>query len=275
MPTPRTRPQEARVVRTYEEMSRFVGAFARGHLNLLILIGAPGLGKSRTVRQAVGPEACWVEGNATPFGLFGKAYHNRGRLVVIDDVDDLYSEPAAVRLLKCLCQTEREKSLAWHSATTALEREGIPRQFVTTSRVAILCNTWRELNDNVRAIQDRGHVILFEPTPEEVHREVGGWFADAEVYDWFSRHLHLVASLSMRHYVRASELRQAGLDWKEAVPLLPLGSRALLVTRLRADPQFATEEERARAFVKVGGGCRATYFNHARRLKRSLNTGTR
>jgi hypothetical protein len=35
---------------TYFELEKIVQAFARGHLNLLILIGGHGLGKSRIVR---------------------------------------------------------------------------------------------------------------------------------------------------------------------------------------------------------------------------------
>jgi hypothetical protein len=43
--------------------------------------------------------------------------------------------------------------------------------------------------------------------------------------------------------------------------------KALLAAKLRADPSYPSEEARARAFVALGGGCRATYFNHARRLR--------
>ena len=45
---------------TYLELEQIVQAFARGHLNLLILIGGHGLGKSRIVRQALaGQSAGW------------------------------------------------------------------------------------------------------------------------------------------------------------------------------------------------------------------------
>ena len=43
---------------TYLELETIVQAFARGHLQLLILIGGHGLGKSRIVRQALGGQAC-------------------------------------------------------------------------------------------------------------------------------------------------------------------------------------------------------------------------
>src|SRR6516165_12437489 len=54
---------------TYLELEQIVQAFARGHLNLLILIGGHGLGKSRIVRQALDGQVCWLEGNLSVFGL--------------------------------------------------------------------------------------------------------------------------------------------------------------------------------------------------------------
>ena len=62
------------------------------------------------MRNRLGGEACWIEGNATPFGMYVKLYRYRDKFVVIDDVDSLYADRNGVRLLKCLCQTEPEKS---------------------------------------------------------------------------------------------------------------------------------------------------------------------
>ncbi len=42
-----------------------------------------------------------------------------------------------------------------------------------------------------------------------------------------------------------------------------------LVAELRADPSYSTEKERVQAFIAGGGGSRATYFNHARKLRPS------
>ena len=83
------------------------------------------------MRNRLGGEACWIEGNATLFGMYVKLYRYRDKFVVIDDVDSLYADCNGVRLLKCLCQAEPEKSIAWHSAARPLERERIPREFVT------------------------------------------------------------------------------------------------------------------------------------------------
>src|SRR5665213_1239039 len=109
------RPDGALYLTTYARLDEYLLAFAQDHLNLLILVGPAGIAKSRSVREALGDRACWIEGNATPFGMYEKLYDNRGRCVVIDDVDSLYADKSGIRLLKSLCQTEAEKSVAWHS----------------------------------------------------------------------------------------------------------------------------------------------------------------
>ncbi len=97
-------PHGALVVRTYGELDQFVGAFAEGLLNLLVIIGRPGVQKSRAVKAALGGRACWIDGSVSAFGLYGQLYRHRDQPVVIDDVDGLYADRAAVRLLKCALQ---------------------------------------------------------------------------------------------------------------------------------------------------------------------------
>ena len=253
-------------LRTYAALEGYISAFAKGHINLLILVGPPGLAKSRTVRAILRDDASWMEGNATAFGMYLQLYRSRDRFVVIDDVDSLYSDRNGIRLLKCLCQTEEEKTVAWHSATRSLEKAGIPREFVTKSRVVIICNDWRTLNRNVAALQDRGHVLAFRPTAAEVHAKAAKWFRDQEILAWFEANLHRLPEPSLRHYLRAAELRRAGMDWTQVVPFTPENLRRRLVLELKADRSHATEESRVREFVARGGGCRATYFNYVRRV---------
>ena len=39
-----------------------------------------------------------------------------------------------------------------------------------------------------------------------------------------------------------------------------------LVAELKSDPSYLSEAERVRTFIAQGGGSRATYFNHAKKL---------
>jgi hypothetical protein len=260
------KPHKVLHLTTYDRLEAYLRAFAEGHFNLLILVGAGGLAKSRSVRAVLNGKACWIEGNATPFGMYAKLYRHRDEFVVIDDVDALYADRSGVRLLKCLCQTEEEKAVAWHSDARSLERQGIPREFTTKSRVVIIANDWKTLDKNVAALQDRGHVLLFQPGAAEVHRQAGTWFDDAEIYAWFAANLHRVREPSMRHYVRAKELKAAGMDWTEVLAAEAENKRERLAAELLASAAHGSTAARVKAFVEQGGGCRATFFNYRRKL---------
>jgi hypothetical protein len=186
---------------------------------------------------------------------------------VLDDVDGLYRDRNGIRLLKTLCQTEQVKALSWHTDAPTLEKRGIPRQFTTTSRMAFIANQWQSLNPDVAALEDRGHFLVFEPTALEVHRQASTWFCDQEIFDFVGRWLHLMEQPSFRTYVHGWELKAAGLDWQTGILGRCLTGAALVVARLRANQSYSSEEERARAFVDSGAGCRATYFNHAKKLQ--------
>jgi hypothetical protein len=71
----------------------------------------------------------------------------------------------------------------------------------------------------------------------------------------------------MRYYVRALELKNAGLEWQDLFLRQLLTGTKLIVARLMSDTTFASEEARAEAFQAAGHGCRATYFNIKRRIK--------
>jgi hypothetical protein len=118
----------------------------------------------------------------------------------------------------------------------------------------------------VAALQDRGHVVLFEPGAAEVHRKAGEWFGDREIYDWFGANLHRIDEPSLRHYVRAAELKAAGMDWTEVLATEDENPRVRLGGELLPSDAYESTAERVQAFIREGGGCRATFFNYRRRL---------
>jgi hypothetical protein len=184
-------------------------------------------------------------------------------------VDALYRDRHGIRLLKALGQTDEAKHVSWETDAKSLDARAIPRRFTTTSRVAIIANEWKSLNADASALEDRGHIVSFEPTPAEVHRHAATWFWDQEVFDLVGDYLHLVHRPSLRTYVLAYERKIAGLDWRSAVLGRCLSGVALAVAKLKSDSSYRREEDRVRAFVASGAGCRATYFNHSRRLRQT------
>jgi hypothetical protein len=109
-------------------------------------------------------------------------------------------------------------------------------------------------------------VLLFQPGAAEVHKKAGTWFDDREIYDWCGANLHRVREPSFRHYVRARELKAAGMDWTEVLAAEDENRRARLVAELLASVAYKGTAARVQAFIERVGGCRATFFNHARYL---------
>jgi hypothetical protein len=214
----------------------------------------------------VGNTAAWIEGNATAFGVYLAAYEHRDEPIVLDDVDGLQRDRNGVRLLKSLCQSDDVKSVSWLSNSSTLEQREIPCSFTTRSRVAIIANSWRTLNADIRALEDRAHFLVFEPAAAEVHRNACTWFQDEEIRNFVGDRLQLFEKHSLRTYVLAGQLKAAGMDWRGGVLARGLKGTALEVAKLKTMSGFTTEEARAQAFVDKGLGCRATYFNHARKL---------
>ena len=196
----------------------------------------------------------------------GRQSGHLGSIIETQAGEVLYRDRQGVRLLKTLCQTDPVKQLSWQTAAAVLDQRGIPREFTTTSRVAVIANRWQSLNADVAALEDRGHLIDFAPDALEVHRQAATWFWDQEIFDFVGAHLSLIEQPSFRIYHRAAELKLAGLAWKEAILSRCLKGKTLAVALLKMDPAYQTEAERVEAFIAAGHGCRASYFNHALKL---------
>ncbi|MCC7421864.1 MAG: hypothetical protein IT428_16425 [Planctomycetaceae bacterium] len=259
-------PSHATTLTTYAELKQYAQAFAAGHLQNLAVFGAPGLAKSTVVAAELGSKTCWISGNASPFGIYIQVYEHCDQPIVLDDVDGLHKNPAGIRLLKALCQTDPVRTLSWTTRAPELDHLGVPRQFNTTSPVALIANDWKSVGPNLAAVEDRMHIVSFEPTPGEIHLHAATWYWNQEIFDFIGRHLVAMEHHSLRLYVRAFELKTAEMDWKRAVLNSCFSGPALAVAQLKSDPSFPSEEDRARAFTAQGFGCRATYFNHARRI---------
>jgi hypothetical protein len=136
----------------------------------------------------------------------------------------------------------------------------------------LIGNDWKTLNADVAALEDRGHMVLFEPAALEVHGQAARWFWDREIFDLVGDHLHLIERHSLRSYVNTWELKQAGLDWRQGILSGCLTGAALAVAKLKANPALASEAERVQAFVQSGAGWRATYFNHAKKVQPASET---
>ena len=201
------------------------------------------------------------------FGLYRQLWEHRNLPVVLDDLDRLYADSDCVRLLKPLCNTVAEKQLHWLTNLTMNDGQ-IPSSFKTSSGVILIANEWKSLNPNVRALEDRAIILHFCPSNTEIHKDVGRWFDDSDVYCFLGELLHLIPELSMRHYSKGSQLRRAGFtDWRQSLLQMMIADhRTVCVLHLQHESAIVSERERATQFMRITGASRATYY----RIKSAL-----
>ena len=269
-------------IKTYPKLVEYVQVFAKNALDLMIIEGTAGTGKSSIVSNIVrdgkqeSKNCGWIEGKSTAAALYEFLYHHRDLPIVIDDVDGLYKDAVAVNLLKCLCQTWEEKRVMWNSMNR-IKSGDTPSEFITTSKVCVITNSWRSLNKHVGAVQDRGLLIMFQPDTEEVHRYVGEDLKDLplfdqEVYDFVGDNLHNIQDPSIRLYHNALQLKKAGVNWREAViESLQVSEKEMCYLSLQKDDSLS-ENDRASLFAEMMDCSERTYWRVHKdmKLKRSV-----
>jgi len=200
--------------------------------------------------------------------MYHELFKNRNLPVIIDDLDHIYRDPASVRILKCLCNTDSVKQLRWPSRHTDIVSGEVPASFTTSSPVCLIANEWQTKNANFQAIEDRAIVVHFVPSSVEIHAKVADWFDDPDVYGFVGEVLPFIPRHSMRHYEKGSQLRQALPNaWKG--PLLQsmgVDDEVRALVLFITSPGYANDAERIAAFEAAGFGSRATFYRVKKRM---------
>ena len=262
-------PQGTEVIRSYMEYGNLIDGFFRGCYQLLFIVGRPGLAKSHEFEQRLGQRGHLIKGWTAPLQAYIEAYRYRNQPLVFDDAEVLWKRPGGRILIRSLTEHRHQKQIQWNSTAKELAKSHVPQSYYTTSKVAIVANSFAFGSDEEReAILDRGHLVLFDPFPLEVHQRVGDWFWCQEIYDYLGERLHMLDCPSARTYLKAWERHQAGGNWKKLISdVFCHKNAALLVQSLESDPECHVVDERVRKFIEQTALSRATYFNLKRELK--------
>jgi hypothetical protein len=267
---------ESTVMTTFEEHQTLIEKFfTKDSLGLVVEIGRPGISKSyaaKTESAKLPGEVMWISGKSSAFKVYQKLYRGRNKLVVLNDAELLWSDKSGRILLRDLTEMSKRKVLSWETSSSLLAKLGIPNSFSTTSRVLIIANQLK-FGDKYEsgALKDRGHPHYFEPSTLQVHEFVGGWFWDQEIYDYFSSRLHLMVRHSCRRYVKCSQRKQAGMDWRRVVDeQYCFSGTEEIFRKIYDDKSFPTIRSKVAEFVKLGGGCSKTWYNYLHRLAADL-----
>ena len=200
------------VVRTYKRYMEVHSDFANGHKGFktpfLMVIGYPGVGKSFNFKSI---EDCkYLTNAASAIGLYRSMFLNRNKqAMILDDIDGLLFDDAAIALLKDAGNTDPVKKICWTKQNQALRKEGIPLVFKSSLRLCLLANECPKPSNtkrgkNIAALIDRvTDFIFFLPIAEEVHQYVKPWIPKEhlDVWDEMGKYLKNL-KISIKHVMK-------------------------------------------------------------------------
>lgn len=151
-----------------------VRAVVCGQANGIYLHGRPGLSKTYLVRTALdslGRRYEYSNGHLTPIGLFELLEKSPNAVIVLDDVSSIFAQPTALQILLAALGTSHTGSAA---RIVRYRRAGVEKQVHFTGGIIAISNLQLEGHSNqvLGALQDRVHLMAYEPTDAEIEAEI-------------------------------------------------------------------------------------------------------
>lgn len=161
------------IMSKFDVIERMVREVATRNCPSLIISGPAGVGKTFTVTKSlkhymqtiaplIGVEVTYdsLSGTMTAINLYKKLYANRakGSVLILDDMDSVFSNEASLNLLKAALDLNENKSIGYFSESHVLNRENIPNEFVFEGSVIFLTNL--DFNDGPKSLQPHLKALL-------------------------------------------------------------------------------------------------------------------
>lgn len=133
------------LVEQFDTLEQYVRIMTDGVINSLFVYGAPGVGKTETIKRALikyGADFKYVQGSIKDSYSAAKIlYENRkNKIIVFDDFDALFKIKGAIDLLKVALQDHYSRIITWADGTKRSKKDTIPQEFEFTSSVIVISN---------------------------------------------------------------------------------------------------------------------------------------
>lgn len=151
-----------------------IRAVVHGEANGIYLHGRPGSSKTYIVRSTLenlGQRYAYSNGHLTPIGLFGLIEENPQAVIVLDDVSSIFQQPKALQLLLAALGTPHDGS---RTRTVRYKTANDDRVAFFDGSIIAISNLQLAGHSNqvLDALQDRVHVMAFEPADEEIEAAI-------------------------------------------------------------------------------------------------------
>lgn len=109
----------------FSDMESYIHKVIIGFKPLAVICGAPGVGKTYRIMKAIhsfgkqkGQDYGLIKGKSTAANLYMTFhdYKDEGKLVVIDDADEVVKDDVAINLIKAACDSSDERWVSWGTA---------------------------------------------------------------------------------------------------------------------------------------------------------------
>ena len=203
------------IIKTYKLLGEYIKAFSDNNISLLVIRSYGGLSKTHTVKTTINDADCqFFNGHATPLSIYMQLQKNPEHLVVFDDVDSLINNKVTVSLLKQFCELSDNKTIRYNT-THKIAGEVVEPKFTSNNKVCLLCNDFKRIGHNIKALLSRGIYIDFKPSHSEILTKMRSFKdLDMDIYNYLNLHNTFIKQLNLRTYFKCVELKRAKLDWK-------------------------------------------------------------
>ena len=235
---------DARIATRYATFERMAQRVAKATCRSLIVSGAPGLGKSFTILQALAEADTdheVIRGSISAVGLYVALWNNRetGQVLVLDDCDAVFQDDTALNLLKAVLETGKRRRVSWKKQAAWLAELGIEDQFDFQGGVVFLSNipfakriaSGSPIGKHLEALIDRSLYLSLGVQSEReivarIRQVAPALLGDAgltddetsEVLDFIAENAGRFHALSLRLVSQVAELMQADpSNWQDDV----------------------------------------------------------
>lgn len=205
----------------YKLLGEGLKAVSNGDLNLLILHGDAGFGKTRSTMDMLKDNNVdyeYINSYTTPLSFYKLLYLNRNKdVIVFDDISSI-GNSLIISLLKSACWTSEgnSKIVSYHSTSNILVDDEVPESFKFKASVVLIFN---DLVKGYEPIINRGIKINFNfnfedkiSIFEDMKKKAN---IDDEVLNYVKENCsEATRNLSIRTLVVLSNLKEAGHDFK-------------------------------------------------------------
>jgi hypothetical protein len=226
----------------YANVEKYIQGICKGEFRSVIVNGPPGVGKSFSVDaylQQYAQEDAYkvVAGHMTPLSLYGNLYQYRhaGDVLVLDDIDSVFSKIEGINLLKAAMDTKPVRRINWESSSATVVSMGLPAGFEFRGSVVLISNIGfnrkqSKLQEHLDALKDRSYSLkISNGTKEELYQQVcfmvikkkllQGYelsgIQQSEILDYIGGNLEKIHKISLRLAMKLASLMKANpTDWR-------------------------------------------------------------